>query len=180
MNKHTVLDRNIPKEIKISKLTNGHTTVRGRLKSIDTMRSPITKTTCIGYLIIETMKHGKKPVSETKCKDFFIEDETGKIKVKGKGLLIAADTNKNIIKTTRYTTEVEYLLLENNNMQYVLVGDAETTKKGELVIKKAMDHRFTIEEADFHDIMNNKTIRFIAFGLVSIIIFIILFSMIRT
>ena len=101
-----------PIKSKIGLLPTGIVEVRGKLKTIDTFTSPISKSKCIGYHYAELRYassqirtlEDRKEVSrwrewkatnwKSKCKDFFIEDTSGRIRVIAKGITIAININQ--------------------------------------------------------------------------------------
>jgi len=153
--------RKKPNVSKIKDLSVGIIEIKGRLEQIETVISPLTKSNCIGYKHFKTRYNSSRSVNptsikgkvfttkrnerslnwetvstDTECKDFYFVDNTGKIKIKGKGIAILLN---NINQTDRRISNelmiTENLLLQDNR-EYVLTGTARYNKKNELIIKK--------------------------------------------
>ncbi len=145
----------------IKDISTGFVEIKGKLKQIDTMTSPMTKSDCIGYnySIMRFNSSRKRSVSsidrgiseskeqdrhmkwetissDTGCNDFYIEDHTGKIKVKAKNISIFLLNVNQTDKKISGSTHTENLLLQDDK-EYILKGTATYNKKNELIIKKA-------------------------------------------
>jgi len=177
-----------PIKSKIGLLPSGLVEVRGILKAIDMITSPISKSKCIGYHYSELRyassqirtlekrkevsrwREWKATNSKSKCNDFFIQDESGKIKVIAKGITVAINVNKTEKKITNHSKNIEYLLLEDN-IEYILVGKVTLNDKGEKVIKKNKN-QFLISDVLHYSIINNNIIPLLK--KIGILIFIII------
>ena len=149
--------------IKDAKKVSGLIKVKGTLVEIKTIQSYLTKKQCIGYDYKamkwvttdrfdndHSSKRWKTIESIEECYDFYIQDQTGKIKVKAKDISISLlnvnQTNKKI-SGHRHT---ENLLLQDDK-EYILIGTATYNKNNELIIKKA-ENEFDIRDPYFDKI----------------------------
>ncbi|WP_299443466.1 GIDE domain-containing protein [uncultured Aquimarina sp.] len=153
----------------IKDISTGFVEIKGKLKQINTMTSPMTRSECIGYSysIMRFNSSRKKSVSsidrgiseskerdrhikwetissDTACNDFYIEDHTDRIKVKAKGISIFLLNVNQADKKISGSMHTENLLLQDDR-EYVLVGTAKYNKKNELIIKKS-DNEFVISD----------------------------------
>ncbi len=163
----------------IKDVTPGFVTIKGKLKQIQTITSPLTKSPCIGYKYSsfiykssgtvsvsnrdkgltyskgDKYKKWKTIASDTKCNDFYIEDETGKIKVKANGITIQLlGINQTDEKSSNQSIKSENLLLENDQ-EFIITGTVKTNKKKELVIKKS-DNEFIIYDPHSYTLSQSK------------------------
>ncbi|WP_299219244.1 hypothetical protein [uncultured Aquimarina sp.] len=145
----------------IKDISTGFVEIRGKLKQINTMTSPMTGSECVGYnySIMRFNSSRKRSVSsidrviseskerdrhmkwetissDTACNDFYIEDHTAKIKVKAKDISIFLLNVNQTDKKISGAMHTENLLLPNDQ-EYILIGTAIYNKKNELIIKKA-------------------------------------------
>lgn len=159
----------------IKDISGGFVEIRGKLKQIKTMTSAMTKSECIGYSYSvkrfdSSRKRSKSSIdrglsvskendrdmkwktisSDEKCNDFYIEDTTGKIKVKAKDISISLLQVNQTDKKISGTTHTENLLLQDDK-EYILIGTATHNKKNELIIKKD-ENEFSIRDPYFDKI----------------------------
>ncbi|QCE43133.1 hypothetical protein [Psychroserpens sp. NJDZ02] len=184
-----------PIKYKIGLLPTGLVMVRGKLKTIDTITSPISKSKCIGYHYSELLytpsktrkirtleekkessawRAWKSKNSKSKCNDFFIEDTSGKIRVIAKGITIAIIVNQHEKNITNDSKDIEYLLLEDDT-EYVLVGKVTLNDEGEKVIKKNKN-QFFISDISYYNLTNNNLISILK--KIGFLIFILITSLI--
>jgi len=137
----------------LKNISIGFVEVKGKLKQIKSMTSPMTKSKCIGYnySIMRFNSSRKRSVSsinrgeseqkerdkhmkwedissDTARNDFYIEDSSGKIKVKAKGISVVLLNVNQTDKKTSGTSHTENLLLPDDQ-EYVLIGTAVYNKK---------------------------------------------------
>lgn len=122
------LQRTLPTS-KIRSVAMGLAEISGKVQMMKSMPSHIKNTPCIGYLYtiedISRDKEGKESFhavfSETVCEAFFIEDSSGKIKVKTDKIEFLDFEFNDQYRSSgkRYT---EYLLLEN--AEVMMIGKA--------------------------------------------------------
>lgn len=159
----------------IKDISAGFVEIRGKLKQIKTMTSPMTKSECIGYSYsvkrfnssrkrssisidkgLSVSKENDRDMkwktvsSDEKCNDFYIEDTTGKIKVKAKDISISLLQINQTNKKISGHTHTENLLLQDDQ-EYILFGTATYNKKNELIIKKD-ENEFSIRDPYFDKI----------------------------
>jgi hypothetical protein len=175
----------------ISNVSNGLVKLKGKLKAIELIESPISKKRCIGYNYTESYSHARKKnhfgndsISrerktkitklEIKCNNFYLEDDTGRIKIIAKDINIFSIKNQSSIEPFfQNTMKSETLLLEDEN-EYVIVGTAVMNKKGEFVIKKKKEE-FYISDLIIHRLLNHKLFKpFQKYGGIVILIIICL------
>lgn len=173
----------------INNLTSGLIKVKGKLRVIETIKSPIFNQDCIGYThskfsrnIFNSSGRRKwiKSYSFSDCVNFYIEDASGKIKIKAKGISIEVNTNKSEKKLSKKELEEEKLLIADNK-EYILVGTATMTKKGTIEIKKSkLDKELLIMDDTLYNLLyqdvpsiNKKVISFVIILIGILISFII-------
>lgn len=125
---------------KIKSLAKGLVEVQGKLIMKSPLTSPVGNQECIGYYyIIEEIdrdKDGKNSYTtihrETKCNEFEIEDDSGKISISPDGieLILLEKTNISSNNNRRYS---EILLQANQEM--LLVGYADIKENGFIMRK---------------------------------------------
>ena len=125
---------------KIRSMAMGLVEVQGRLIAKTIMTAPIENTQCIGYKYvverISTDKEGRDSyteiLSETRCNEFLIEDETGSVPVNPDKLeLIWLELDSRYTNSSkRYT---QYLLKENDEV--LIIGKASIRENNEMVIE---------------------------------------------
>ncbi|WP_299242781.1 hypothetical protein [uncultured Aquimarina sp.] len=159
----------------IKDISTGFVEVKGKLTQIKKMTSPITKSECIGYSYsvmrfnssrkrsrssidrgLSVSKENDRDMKwktislDEKCNDFYIEDTTGKIKVKAKDISISLLQVNQTDKKISGHTHTENLLLQDDK-EYILIGTATYNKKNELIIKKD-ENEFSIRDPYFDKI----------------------------
>ncbi|WP_299444327.1 hypothetical protein [uncultured Aquimarina sp.] len=159
----------------IKDISTGFVEIKGKLKQINTMTSPMTRSECIGYSysIMRFNSSRKRSVSsidrgiseskerdrhmkwktissDTACNDFYIEDHTGKIKVIAKEISISLLNVNQTDKKISSNTHTENLLLQDDK-EYTLIGTATYNKNNELIIKKG-DNEFSVRDPYFDKI----------------------------
>ncbi|WP_299902910.1 hypothetical protein [uncultured Aquimarina sp.] len=176
---------------KIETLSSGLVKIKGRLKAIDHVKSPITETKCIGYNYsqlayrsagVRRAKGSKKwrtYRTESKSTDFYIQDDTGKIKVNAKDISIQINVNRSEKKLSRTLLDVENLLLEDDT-EYIITGTVVNKNNSVEIIKDEKDkelrvmdiafYEFTFEDIPF---MKKKVGFFIVFLVIGILCFVI-------
>ncbi|WP_103867524.1 GIDE domain-containing protein [Aquimarina sp. I32.4] len=182
----------ILEESKIDSLSKGVVKIKGRLKAIHHIKSPISEIECIGYNYSQLSlrygrgKKGKKRrkwrilKSTSESTDFYIEDNTGKIKVNAKGISIQINTHRTEKKISRTLLDVENLLIEDET-EYIVTGTVITNKNGNLeIVKGATERELVIMDTAFYEFifedvpfMKRKMGYFIVFLILAIICFIV-------
>ncbi|WP_299444319.1 hypothetical protein [uncultured Aquimarina sp.] len=175
---------------KINTLSNGFVKIRGKLKSINHITSPISETKCIGYNYsqlsyrsagarrVKGSKKWRTYRTESKSADFYIQDDTGKIKINAKDISIQLNVNRSEKKLSKTLIDVENLLLEDDT-EYILTGTLNKNKNNSIEIVKGTKEFVIMDKAfyefAFEDIpfMKKKAGFFIIFLVVCIIIFIV-------
>ncbi|WP_299315746.1 GIDE domain-containing protein [uncultured Aquimarina sp.] len=175
---------------KINTLFKGFVKIRGILKSINHIKSPITETKCIGYNYsqlsyrtagvrrVRGSKKWRTYRTESKSTDFYIQDDTGRIKINAKYISIQVNVNRSEKKLSKTLLDVENLLLEDNT-EYILSGTIIKNGDGNLEIVKG-EKDFVIMDKSFYEFvykdipfMKNKAGFFIVFLVICIIFFVV-------
>ncbi|WP_299242772.1 hypothetical protein [uncultured Aquimarina sp.] len=160
----------------IKDITNGLVKVEGTISSLENLISPLTETKCIGY-VYKKEEHkyirgknepsgiqGALPNGYTKwvtteslekCSDFYIEDDTGKIKVISKGIVMGIKSHETKFTESRKILHEEYLILPDDHV-YTIVGTVSKDKKGTLIIKKDKgDQKLSILDVEYDELVND-------------------------
>ena len=133
----------------IQSMAMGLVEIAGTVKHIEYILSPINSKKCIGYRYIvekiSTDSDNKKSYSkikdETVSNDFYIEDATGKVKIKAQNLdFLWLEENEQYSKgQKRYT---QYLLLENDEV--LLIGKASSDNQEVFIEKELIKNIFAL------------------------------------
>ena len=144
--------------------------VVGKLVMENTMLSLLTKSKCIGYIFEEKKWVSRSPFknghinnkwktisSQTECKDFYIKDNSGKIKVNAYDIKIYLLTNETK-KSKNKTSLIENLLL-NNDTNYIVLGTVNKNENSNLEISKNLEGgQLIIMDEKFYDIYVKKNV----------------------
>ncbi len=167
--------------------------IKGKLTPLDKyITAPLSEVMCIGYEYTISQrgyekrdgrykkigtfeKKWKVTNSETKCSDFFLSDETGKIKVIAKDISIFIFSNETQ-KNDKYTLYSENILIPDK--EYFVIGSAVYNTDNELIItKQNPQNQLLIIDTEFYDIAFNTSRLYkigCTFVLLSMIILLIL------
>ncbi|WP_103867229.1 GIDE domain-containing protein [Aquimarina sp. I32.4] len=157
----------------IQNLTEGLIKVEGVLTCSNLLISPLTETPCIGYVYKKEKyryfrEKGVRIYEDTnrgysrwvtiknikKCSDFYINDDTGSIKVKTNGLEIGINTHETKLQESRKVRHSEYLILPDDHL-YIVIGNLYRDKTGELIIKKGHENEMlTIMNVKYDELIN--------------------------
>ncbi|AIZ42780.1 hypothetical protein [Cellulophaga baltica] len=173
----------------IKTLSKGLVNIKGKIKPINYIESPISERECIGYNYSNLSlsydgRRGAKGVkrwriyrTKSVSSDFYLQDKTGQIKVNAKNISIQINVNRSEKKLSRTLIDVENLLLEDGT-EYILIGTVNVDKNGDMEIVK--EKELIIMDEAFYKFVNveipsmKKKIRlFIIFLLLVLFIFII-------
>ncbi|QCE43134.1 hypothetical protein [Psychroserpens sp. NJDZ02] len=142
--------------------------INGIAETESSMLSLLTKSKCIGYTFYEKKWVSRKPFknshsdkkwktlsSQTECRDFYIKDKSGKIKVNAYDIKIHLNINESK-KNNKGTYLIENILLADNT-NYIVLGTVSNGDNNSLEICKSLDGApLIIMDEKFYNIYVHK------------------------
>lgn len=142
--------------------------IEGELEVEKSMISLLTKSRCIGYCYEEKKWTSRKPFkndhsdktfkiisSQTECRDFFIKDKSGRIKVNAFNIEIHLYINETK-KNNHGTVLIENLLLADNT-KYIMLGTTSQNDDKNIEFSKSFfDDKLIIMDEKFYNIYIDK------------------------
>jgi len=153
----------------INSIEIGHLVkVKGTLIKIKLIQSNLTKTQCIGYDYKAMQRVVKDPFDNNhsskrwetidsieECYDFYIKDNTGKVKVEAEDISIICSSNeKTIIKNK--ISYFENLLLPNKE-EYFVIGTVVKDENELIIVKDVYEKELSIFDMKAYDLIVNTS-----------------------
>lgn len=175
----------------INSIEIGHLVkVKGTLIKIKLIQSNLTKTQCIGYDYKAMKRVVKDPFDNNhsskrwetidsieECYDFYIKDNTGKVKVEAEDISIICSSNeKTIIKNK--ISYFENLLLPNKE-EYFVIGNVIKDENELIIVKDVYEKELSIFDMKAYDLIVNTSqwykVGCSVFLLLTLVLFLVVF-----
>ncbi|WP_299315751.1 hypothetical protein [uncultured Aquimarina sp.] len=163
-NKRKIIKKLPISDIKDAKKISGLIKVKGTLIKIKTIQSYLAKKQCIGYDYKamkwvttdrfdndHSSKRWKTIESIEECYDFYIQDQTGKIKVEAEDISIVCSNNEKKTKKDK-TSYFENLLLPNKD-EYYVIGSVNKDDDGYTIVKDIIEKELSIFDMKSYDLL---------------------------